>query len=82
MRIKIGQVEIVYHRQFKLPVVYKPTPYGSRELVFKVSAPSLEEAKAKLCGALRRHKITLADPRTGAAREVFTYYVSPLWGRM
>lgn len=82
MRVKIGRVELVYHRQFKLPVVYKATPYGSRELVFKVSAPSREEAENILRGALRRHKITLLDPRSGVKQEVRTYDVRTLWGRM
>ncbi len=69
------------HWRFKLPVIYSP-PAGDKELVYVVFAPSLEEAKAKLHGAMRRHKITLADPRTGVEREALTYYVNPLWGRM
>ncbi len=68
-------------RQFKLPVMYAP-PAGGKEMAYVAFAPSLEEAKAKLHGALRRHKITLVDPRSGVKWEALTYYVSPLWGRM
>ncbi len=82
MRIKIGPLELVYHRQFKLPVVYKPSPYESREMAWVISAPSREEAEAKLRGALGRHKITLLDPRSGVKKEVYTYDVRTLWGRM
>lgn len=82
MRVKIGRVELVFHRQFKLPVEYSPTPYERRELEYVTFAPSLEEAKVMLRGALRRRKVTLLDPRTGAEQEVFAYYVSPFWGRM